>query len=37
MLSDLKIDIANGTKGIKLWKNFGLNLKKKNGERLPVR
>ncbi len=34
MLSDLKIDIANGTKGIKLWKNFGLNLKKKNGERL---
>lgn len=36
MLSDLKIDIANGTRGIKLWKNFGLNLKKKNGERLTL-
>ncbi len=34
MLNDLRKDIANGTKGIKLWKNFGLNLKKKNGERL---
>ena len=36
MLSDLRQDIANGTKGIKLWKNFGLHLKKRNGERLKI-
>ena len=36
MLSDLKQDISNGSRGIKLWKNFGLNLKKKNGERLKL-
>lgn len=36
MLSDLKQDIANGSRGIKLWKNYGLTLKKKNGERLKI-
>ncbi|MCE9498939.1 MAG: amidohydrolase [Leptospira sp.] len=36
MLNDLKQDIANGTKGIKLWKNFGLNIRKENGERLTL-
>lgn len=36
MLKDLQEDISNGTRGIKLWKNFGLNLKKKNGERLKM-
>ncbi len=36
MLADLKKDIENGTKGIKLWKNFGLTLKKPNGERLKL-
>ncbi|MBK8393955.1 MAG: amidohydrolase family protein [Leptospiraceae bacterium] len=36
MLADLKKDIANGSRGIKLWKNFGLHLKKKNGERLKL-
>lgn len=34
ILQDLKMDIQNGTKGIKLWKDFGLHVKKKNGERL---
>ncbi|MDX1958209.1 MAG: amidohydrolase family protein [Leptospiraceae bacterium] len=36
ILADLKQDIQNGTKGIKLWKNFGLNFKKRNGERLKM-
>jgi predicted TIM-barrel fold metal-dependent hydrolase len=36
MLSDLRKDIENGSKGIKLWKNFGLSLKKKNGQRLKL-
>lgn len=36
MLADLRKDISNGTKGIKLWKNFGLHLKKHNGERLKI-
>jgi predicted TIM-barrel fold metal-dependent hydrolase len=36
MLEDLRKDIQNHTKGIKLWKNFGLTLKKKNGERLKM-
>lgn len=36
MLDDLKKDIANGSKGIKLWKDFGLMFKKKNGERLKM-
>jgi predicted TIM-barrel fold metal-dependent hydrolase len=36
MLNDLKVDIANGSRGIKLWKDFGLHFKKKNGERLKL-
>jgi hypothetical protein len=36
ILADVKKDIENGTKGIKLWKNFGLSLKKNNGERLKL-
>ncbi len=36
MLEDLKKDISNGTKGIKLWKDFGLMFKKRNGERLKM-
>ncbi|MBE7412166.1 MAG: amidohydrolase family protein [Leptospiraceae bacterium] len=36
MLDDLKKDISVGSKGIKLWKNFGLMLKKRNGERLKM-
>lgn len=36
ILISLTKDIQNGTKGIKLWKNFGLNLKKFNGERLRI-
>ncbi|MCB1158196.1 MAG: amidohydrolase family protein [Leptospiraceae bacterium] len=36
MLSDLRADIKNGAKGIKLWKNFGLNLKDLNGNRLHI-
>ncbi|HNF15164.1 MAG TPA: hypothetical protein PK453_15965, partial [Leptospiraceae bacterium] len=36
MLKDLENDIQNGSRGIKLWKNFGLLLKKKNGERLKM-
>lgn len=36
MLQDLENDIKNGSRGIKLWKNFGLLLRKKNGERLKM-
>jgi hypothetical protein len=36
LLQDVKQDIQNGSKGIKLWKDFGLYLKKKNGERLKI-
>ncbi len=36
MLEDLKLDIKNGSKGIKLWKDFGLYNKLKNGERLKM-
>lgn len=36
MLNDLEEDIKNGTKGIKLWKNFGLLEKKKDGSRLKM-
>lgn len=36
MLADLQKDIQNGSRGIKLWKNFGLTLRKKNGERLKM-
>lgn len=34
ILSTLKSDFEAGAKGVKLWKNFGLELKKPNGERL---
>jgi predicted TIM-barrel fold metal-dependent hydrolase len=36
MLSDLQKDIQNGTRGIKLWKNFGLDIKKPDGTRLTI-
>lgn len=32
----LKKDFEKGAKGVKLWKNFGLSLKLKNGERLKM-
>ena len=34
ILSTLKSDFEAGARGVKLWKNFGLELKKPNGERL---
>ncbi len=34
ILNTLRDDFDKGAKGIKLWKNFGLELKKFNGERL---
>ena len=36
MVSDLQKDIQNGTQGIKLWKNFGLDFKKPDGSRLTI-
>lgn len=36
ILNDLREDIKNGTKGIKLWKDFGLLIRKRNGERLKL-
>lgn len=36
MVEDLKKDIQNGSRGIKLWKNLGLKLKKPDGSRLKV-
>lgn len=36
ILNDLKEDIKNGTRGIKLWKDFGLYVRKRNGERLKL-
>ena len=36
MLNDLQEDIRKGTKGIKLWKDFGLYRKLKNGDRLKM-
>lgn len=36
MLEDLKLDIKNGSKGIKLWKDFGLYNSTKNGVRLKM-
>ena len=34
ILATLKSDFEAGARGVKLWKNFGLELKKPNGERL---